>query len=189
MSKTWRIGILLAAGLVLLLVLGSQGGTRSWDVSNLEISPQPAVVTPISREEAGALKARLTQFPPDAVERALDTWEAEILAATGGATIYYQVVGPFGISGIEALSGELNTLLVVADGENPAIHAIEPPVTQVRSTKGDVQWTQMAVSGIIELDGSARLAATGYLAVTDGGPFGQERLSNTLYPTFVVSLE
>ncbi|WP_312939915.1 hypothetical protein [Oscillibacter sp.] len=185
--------LLIIVGSLAFLALSSKTGnadTRGWNISNLEMENDSGFCEIISFEDAVSLKTKLNSSDNESAEKELRDLESEIFNSTGNSVNYYQFTGAFTFPEIKEIKGELTTLIVVVDHQTPYIHEIDSPITEISCTQSNVRWTQMSSSSNIDTNQtSARLAATGYLNVSDGDASAPDRLSNTVYPVFTFLLE
>ncbi|WP_312280474.1 hypothetical protein [Oscillibacter sp.] len=193
MKKHRSLLLLIIVGSLAVLVLFSKTGnavTRKWNISHLEMENDSGYCEIISFEDAVCLKTKLNSSNNELAEKELRDLESEIFNSTGSNVSYYQFTGAFTFPEINEIKGELTTLIVVVDHLTPYIYEIDQPITEISCTQSNVRWTQMSSSSNIGTDQtSARLAATGYLTVSDGDASAPDRLSNTVYPVFTFLLE
>ncbi|WP_294857308.1 hypothetical protein [uncultured Oscillibacter sp.] len=187
--------------LILLIIVGSlaflmlfskpgNAGTRGWNISDLEMKNDSGYCEIISFEDAVRLKTKLNSSNNELAEKELRDLESGIFNLTGSNVSYYQFTGAFTFPEIKEITGELTTLIVVVDDQTPYIYEINQPITEISCAQSNVRWTQMSSSSNIGTDQtSARLAATGYLTISDGDVSAPDRLSNTIYPLFTFLLK
>lgn len=188
MKKHRRLLLLVIVGTLAILVLFSKpgnAGTRGWNISGLEMENDSGYCEIISFEDAVRLKTKLNSSNNELAEKELRDLESEIFNLTGSNVSYYQFTGAFTFPEIKEIKGELTTLIVVVDHQPRYIYEINQPITEISCAQSNVRWTQMSSSSNIGTDQtSARLAATGYLTISDGDVSAPDRLSNTVYPVF-----
>jgi len=164
--------LLIIVGSLAVLVLSSKtenADTCGWNISDLEIENDSGYCEIISFEDAVRLKTKLNSSDNEFAEKELRNLEIEIFESTGSNVNYYQFTGAFTFPEIKEITGELTTLIVVVDHQPRYIYEINQPITEISCAQNDVQWTQMSSSSNIGTDQtSARLAATGYLTISDG---------------------
>lgn len=193
MKRSWILKCcgLISIAIIVLLIACVNIHRHSWDISNLEIENGLESWNPLSFNEAVQLDLELSESSNYLIaEDNLKKLENQIMNETGNTVQYYQFVGSFSIKGSEEVQGTLATLVIVVDADTPYIYTVRDPLTKVCCEHNDVAWTQLNSYNEVSVDrSSVRLAAAGYISTSTKNVQNQELLSNTLYPTFTVSIQ
>lgn len=190
--KNWMFRLCWLFGLVVIVIIISfiNIHKHSWEISNLEMQSNSEVWKKLNFDEAVHLDLELCEsgnYP--IVEENLKKLANEIIKKTGNEILYYQFIGSFSIKGDEQVRGILSTLVLVVNDDIPYIYTVRNPMTKVWCERGDITWTHLSSYNVVDTNGvTVRLGAAGYISMAMKNERHPEQLSNTLYPTYIVSI-
>lgn len=190
-TRIFKCCVLISFAILVLIIFCANLHKHSWDISNLEIENDLECWKQLNFNEAVELDLELSESNNYLIaEENLGNLEKQIMSETGNAVQYYQFLGSFFIKGYEEVRGTLSTLVIIVDADTPYIYTVRDPLSKVWCEHNDITWTQLNSYNTIGVNKiSVRLGAAGYISTSTKNVRNQELLSNTLYPTFSVSIQ